>query len=126
MKVETIIDNRYKIRIHTLSGEFDFNILSQTIKEIYQDPQFDPQLNSLWDFTNVTGIQHITPDQVNQIVSFVARKRAVLGKIKTSLVVSHKVDFGLARVYELSLESNTDNEVMVFRNLDEALKWIRE
>jgi hypothetical protein len=126
MKIETTIDQTAKLRTHTLSGTFEFDALYSTLEDIYDDPEFDPELNSVWDLTEVAGIQLIEPDQLKRVVAFVAKERSIHGSIKTALVVSKKIDFGIARVYELSLTANSNNDVMVFRDFEKALEWIKE
>ena len=126
MNIKTEIDQKAKIRIHTLSGAFEFDMLYSALEDIYDDPEFDPELNSIWDFTRVAGLQLISPDQLNKVVAFIIKQRSQFGALKTALVVSKKIDFGLARVYELSLKSDENNEVMVFKEVDKAVEWIKE
>ena len=45
MNIKTEINEKEKIRIHTLSGEFEFDILFQHIVDVYNDPNFNPNLN---------------------------------------------------------------------------------
>ena len=126
MNIETKIDQTAKIRTHTLSGLFEFDALYSSLEDIYDDSEFDPELNSIWDLTNLTGIQLIKPDQLKELVAFVSKERSQYGSIKTALVVSKKIDFGIAHVYELSLKSDSNNEVMVFRDINKALEWMKE
>jgi hypothetical protein len=126
MNIETTKDNKSKIRIHTLSGAFEFDALYSTLEDIYNDPEFDPELNSVWDMTNLAGLQLISPDQLKQLVAFVSKERSSYGLIRTALVVSKKIDFGIARVYELSMKSDSNNEVMVFKDMDKAMEWVTE
>jgi hypothetical protein len=126
MNIKTNIDITAKIRIHTLSGIFEFDALYSAVEDIYDDSEFDPELNSIWDFTNVAGIQLIKPDQLKKLVDFVTSERSQYSSIKTALVVSKKIDFGIARVYEFSMKSGSNNEVMVFKDLIKAAEWIRD
>ena len=126
MRVETTFEKKSNVRIHTLTGAFEFDALLSTLEDIYGDPDFDPELNSVWDLTGVAGVQLITPDQMKELVIYVSSQRSQYEAIKTALVVSKKIDFGIARVYELSMKSDTNNEVMVFKDLDKAMEWIQE
>jgi hypothetical protein len=90
MNIETKIDHIAKIRIHTVSGDFDFDEIYHVVEEIYEDPDFDPELNSVWDLTNVFGLQLLEPDQLKKLVAFVAKERSLHGAIKTALVVAKK------------------------------------
>lgn len=124
MKIETMTIKEQKIRIHTLSGNFNFDYLFQTIVDVYNDPDFDPQLQSVWDFTKTQDVQTISLEQLKKIVAYVVWKRSKVGKIRTAIVVSEKVDFGLARMYEQEMEAANQAEINVFRNVEVALEWI--
>jgi hypothetical protein len=126
MNIKTEINEKAKIRIHTLSGAFEFDALYGGLQDIYNDPDFDPELNSIWDMTKLAGLQLIEPDQLRTIVAFVMKQRSQHGTIKTALVVAKKIDFGIARVYELSMKSDSNNEVKVFKDVEKAKEWIRE
>jgi hypothetical protein len=124
MKIEIMTIDEQNIRIHTLSGEFNFDYLFQYIVDVYNDPSFEPRLSSIWDLTRVKNVQTISLEQLEKIVAYVSWKRAKLGKIKTALVVTKKVDFGLARMYEQEMEATNQAEINVFQNIDRAIEWI--
>jgi hypothetical protein len=125
MKSETKISKKERLRLHTLSGDFDFEDLFKELKKVYDEPGFDPELNSVWDFTKVENIEKVSSDQIQKIVAFVSWKRSKYGAMRTALVVSSKIHYGIARMYELSLESASKNEIMVFKDIQEALEWIK-
>ena len=125
MKIEVLKIDKQNLRLHTLSGDFNFDYLFQSIVDIYNDHKFNPHLSSVWDFTNVKQIQNISLEQLEKIAAYVTWKRNKLGKIKTAIVVSEKVDFGLARIYEQEMEAANQAEINVFRNLDLAIEWIK-
>ena len=124
MNIKSELYTREKYRIHNLSGEFDFDFIEKSLLAVYRDPGFDPDFNSIWDLSHVTDLQKITPEQIEWIVSFVKKQRSIHGRIRTALVVAEKLHFGIARIYEMSLESDSNNKVMVFNNLEKALLWI--
>ncbi len=126
MNIKTEINEQAKIRTHTLSGAFEFDALFGALKDIYNDPGFDPELNSIWDMTKLAGLQLISPEQLKDVVAYVTKVRSKHGSLKTALVVSKKIDFGIARVYELSMKPDSNNEVMVFKDVKKAEEWIRE
>lgn len=125
MKSTGIIYKEDKLRVHTLSGQFDYDKLFTELKKVYDDPNFDPELNSVWDLSEVSEIEKVTPEQIQKIVSFVSWKRSKYGGMKTALVVSSKIHYGIARIYELSMESASKNSIMVFKDLGQAIEWIK-
>ena len=123
--IETMTIKEQKIRIHTLTGEFNFEYLFQSIFDIYNDPDFDPQFQSVWDFSQVKQMQAISFEQLEKIVAYVVWKRTKFCKIMTAIVVSEKIDFGLAQMYEQEMEAANQAEINVFRKVDTAIEWIK-
>jgi hypothetical protein len=72
----------------------------------------------------VDGIENIATDQIQKIVAYVSWKRETYGGMRTALVVSTRIHYGIARMYEQSLEASSKSEIMVFRDLNSALQWI--
>jgi hypothetical protein len=124
MNIETEIYETSNFRIHTLMGEFDFDELFETLVSVYEDENFDPSLNSVWDLLDVSGIEKIATDQIQKIVAYVSWKREKYGSMRTALVVSSRIHYGIARMYEQSLEASSKSEIMVFRDLQSAIQWI--
>jgi hypothetical protein len=124
MTLETEINEQSGFRIHTLTGDFEFEVLFETLVEVYDSKDFDPDLNSVWDLIDIKGIEKITSDQIQKIVAYVSWKREKYGGMKTALVVSSRTHYGIARMIEQSLEAASNSEVMVFRDLESAVQWI--
>ena len=124
MKIETTTIREQKIRIHSLTGEFDFDMLFQTLVDVYTNPQFDPVFNSIWDFRKVENLQKISMEQLEKIVAYVAWKRSRLGKTKTAIVISGDVDLGLAKMYEREMEATNMVEISIFSKVGEAFDWL--
>jgi len=125
MKVDSEVFPREKYRIHRLSGEFDFELIRNNVISVYSDPEFNPEFNSIWDLRQMENLQKISKEEIEWIVSFVRNQRSIYGKIKTALVVSEKLHFGIARIYEMSLQKDSNNEVMVFKDIEKALSWMK-
>ena len=124
MKLETKINKQSKFRTHTFSGEFEFDDLFESLIAVYDDKNFDPNLNSVWNLIDVDGIEKISTNQIQKIVDYVSWKREKFGSMKTAIVVSSQIHYGIARMVEQSLEAASKSEIMVFRDLESALKWI--
>ena len=124
MNLETTINEKSGFRIHTLTGEFDFDGLFESLIGVYDDINFDPKLNSVWNMIDVDGIEKISTYQIQKIVAYVSWKREKYGNMKTAIVVSTRTHYGIARMYEQILEAASKSEIMVFKDLDSALQWI--
>jgi hypothetical protein len=124
LKLDTKINEKSKYRIHLLTGEFNFDDLFEYLVRVYDDKDFNPNLNSVWNLIDVADIEKISTDQIQKIVSYVSWKREKYGSMKTALVVSSRIHYGIARMYEQSLEAASKSEIIVFRDLESAINWI--
>jgi hypothetical protein len=61
---------------------------------------------------------------MQKIINYVQGFRKGPGGGKVALVVSGDLEYGLARMYDLLSEYQIDRELMVFKDYDEALRWI--
>jgi hypothetical protein len=124
MNIVTELNEGSRFRIHTLTGGFNFEAFFDALVGVYDDDDFDPNLNSVWDFIDVEGIEKISTDQIQKIVAYVSWKREEYGSMKTALVVSNRIHYGIARMYEQNIEATSESEIMVFRDLESAIQWI--
>jgi len=92
--------------------------LSRHARTLASDPGFKPDFNQLCDFRDVTEVR---------ADAAAIRELAALNPFgagaRRALVVSSDVVFGMARMYQILTETSPD-EFEVFRDLDEALKWL--
>ena len=124
MRMETEINEKARFRIHTLNGDFNFDEIFEALVRVYDSRDFNPDLNSVWDLIDLKGIEKTSSDQIQKIVAYVSWKREKYGSMKTALVVSSRIHYGIARMYEQSLEAASKSEIMVFRDLESAIQWI--
>jgi len=125
MKIDIMTLGEQNLRIHTLTGDFNFDYLFQSVVDIYNDQNFDPQFSSIWDLTHVKNVHDISREELEKIVAYVTWKRSKLGKIRTAIIVSEEVDFGVARMYEQEMEATNQAEINVFHNIDTAIEWLK-
>ncbi len=123
MEFTTHIDKEANLRINTVIGSITKERLFEKLNEIYLVPDFDPDMNVLWDLREADLSSFQSPD-LQHLRDFVKNHWGTGGKSKAALVVSRDLDFGLSRMYEFFIEDKTSNDVHVFRNLDEALEWV--
>ena len=108
--------------VFTITGseKFLFSDATQIIEKLYNAPEFGTPFRVLWDLRE-SGLG-LTSLEIKQISSFVMRKRPEnSGRI--AILVSSLAAYGLARMFEIST-SLKGAQIMVFRNADEADKWL--
>lgn len=88
--------------------------------ESVADPQFDPAFDQLIDGRAVSSLEGIGAREVQ----FLASNRAGVHAegARRAFVVSTDVGFGLSRMFQGL--SNSDGDVRVFRDYDQALAWL--
>jgi len=89
-------------------------------QNLRKHPDFDPSFSQLVDLSNVTKIELSREDverfAEDTIFSLDSRRAAV---------ATCDVTYGLARMFEMLRESKGEGGLRIFRNLDEALDWVR-
>ena len=124
MEITTDIDREAGLRTHKVTGTLSLNDLMAKLDEIYSIPDFQPEMNVLWDLRNA-DLASFSSSDIYEVRDFVGYKWGTGGSSRAALVVSRDIDFGLSRMYEISLESITTSTLQVFRDFDEALSWLR-
>ena len=121
MELTTTFSAEYDLRVHTIRGELVLEELLETLRSLYESPEFRPEQNSLWDVREAR-LEGLSSDQVKQIGDLVSEHWGKQAAPKSALVASKDLAFGLARMYEARLESR--GQVRVFREMEEALSWL--
>ena len=124
MAIKTHIDPDTGLRRHEVQGKFTLVDIRQTLEAIYSHPDFRPDANVLWDLRD--GTPDMSADDVRQLADFVAQNWGPGGKSKAAFVVSSDYQFGMSRMYEMLLKSQSRNALMVFRDIDDAERWLAD
>lgn len=124
MRIRTEINQKKNVRVHIVSGIFDINTLYRTLVEMYNKFKFSADMNVLWDFRATEEIAKVSLSELNKIITLVGRKWGKQGVSRAALVVSRRVDFGLARLYEQSVEVQSNSKIKVFTDIKKAVSWI--
>ena len=82
-------------------------------------------MNALWDMRDA-DFSSVTTAEVHSLVEMVKKYWGQTGKSKSALTVASDFDYGMTRMYEILMTVNTSSNIMVFKNYDEAEKWLKE
>ena len=124
MKIKTEINQKKNVRVHIVSGQFDVEVLFNSLTEMYSDLPMHSDMNVLWDLRAVEGISSMAIDQLDEIIGLVGNKWGPSGNNKAAIIVARQIDFSLARLYEQQLENLTPNKIRVFKDIKKAVQWI--
>ena len=80
--------------------------------------------NALWDLTEA-DVEHLTSQDVRKLARAPEGISRVRAGGKTAIVAPTDLSFGLARMYEFSVDlEDAGIELRVFRSRAEALEWL--
>jgi uncharacterized protein with PIN domain len=123
MAIKTIFEKSKGTRLHDVDGTISFKELADALTNLYQDPDFDKSLNALCDLRGA-DISSFTADHVRQIADLAAKEWGRNEQFKTALVVSEDFSYGMARMYELLLDSRMSSQIKIFRDMTAAREWL--
>ena len=87
-------------------------------RRLSADPRFQPQFSQLLDFRDITELP-ITAVEVREVAAL----NPFGPGARRAIVVASDVAFGMARMYQILVEQSPQ-EFEVFRDIDEALRWL--
>lgn len=124
------IDRKAQLLITTWEGEACDVEFIKAIKKYQNNIQNHPDninYNELVDFSNVTSIK-LTTEGIKNIGEIASNTDKNEAHRKLAFVVSSQLAFGLARMYEVyrSFSKKAQKELRIFKNVKDALKWLKE
>ena len=123
MKISTNINSKKNIRMHLIEGYIDTMELIEYLKNVYNSTDFIPDMNVFWDLRKA-DFSKISSSEVRNVMEFVSKGWGKSGKSKAALIVSKDLDYGLSRMYQIMMDSASKNEISIFKDVEEAEKWI--
>lgn len=123
MPIETSIDSETGLRMHVATGTLTPDELEKALLDAYRRPDYRPEGNSLCDVREA-GVGGFTGEEIRHVVATVLKHRGAPPGTRTAIVVGRDLSFGLARMFAHQLEAKSRSDVMVFRDMDEAMAWL--
>ena len=113
------IDAAHKLVMTTASGVFNLADGLAHQDQILKDPDFDPSFSQLVNFANASKVD-LSAEDVRRL----AERRVFWQCARRAILVADDLGFGFARMFEMLREDAGDNNIRVFRSLDDAIEWI--
>ncbi len=123
MSIESSTDKSKSLTVFTGKGEVTYEEVKAAIGSFYDGKRTE---NVLWDLQNAS-IDMIAPTQVRQLATLLKQYGGARKGVRTAIVSSLDITFGLARMLVAMLEiKERDVSVYmnVFRTIDEAHRWL--
>ena len=123
MEISTEINKKKNIRWHIVRDIIDISEPTECLKEIYNSPDSDPEMNVFWDLQK-TDLANISTEDVRSFMEYVVKQWGTGRKSKAALVVSRDLEYGISRIFQMMVEGTTSRESAVFIDINEAQEWI--
>lgn len=107
----------------TASGPITGKDIIQALQDLVQDPDFKPDIDSIWDFRSVTT-RLIDAQEITDLINFIRTVQEKRGRnYRVAILVSRDMDYGLARMFEVHSQ-NLPFQVRIFEDLEQARSWL--
>ena len=123
MEILTDINTELKLRSHIIKGIIDVAELTLYLKQLYSKSAYNLELNVFWDLREA-DFSSVSSEEVRSFMNYVSIKWGKSGKNKAALIVSQDLAFGMSRMYQMLMENSTPSQIAIFKDIDEAKKWI--
>lgn len=120
-----IYDKELNCIVVRTSGFGSLENIFQSHKKLMKHPMWHPGRNVMVDHRDLQ-LSHLKPEDINSLVSMVKDSRSILGDGNFAVVLDGDFIFGLGRMWEISSEPNTDLQIRIFRDPEEALLWVSQ
>ncbi|WP_319524593.1 STAS/SEC14 domain-containing protein [uncultured Desulfosarcina sp.] len=124
MPIQRHTDQARHLTTLTATGEISANEIMEVVRAFRDDL---PALHILWDFREAYLTKSFESEFTKGIAKLAKTTVGLRRDGKTAYVASSDLVFGMCRMFtaQLGLEGAL-HSVMVFRELDEALKWLMD
>jgi hypothetical protein len=87
--------------------------------KLSKDPDFDPSLSQISDFTHVTRIE-LSGDEIRRL----AQRTIFSAHSRRAFITPNETMFGIGRMFEILRALEGDKGIRIFRTLEAALDWV--
>jgi hypothetical protein len=119
MPSDFIIDDQRAVVFSRGTGVFTYAEFLDHMARLSADPRFRPEFDQLVDCRALTSLE-FTSDQTSEL----AKGSIFSGRSRRAFVVSSDLQFGMSRMFATYREIGGAKEIMIFREMREALSWL--
>ncbi len=112
-----------RVRTATYRGVITDASLLGAYEGLMSGPDYVPEHDSLVDLRSVTRFD-VTAETLRVMIDRIAAQATGSRRPRTALVAPTDVAYGLARMYELLSGPDAPRHYQVFRDMDDALRWL--
>ncbi len=106
-------------------GSIDLDRLKQMYSSILTSPMYRKEMNRLWDFTRI-DVSRLTSEDLRSFAAYMKFKDLGTDMVNAAILVTRDLEYGMVRMLQALGDGVLSPNVIVTRNLDEALTWVRK
>jgi len=122
MIVNTVVDKKAAVMIHTVTGEMTFEEIKSSYEAILSHPDFQEDMNSIWDVRDADASKFDSQDII-RIARYFETQLKNRAKYKVAVIVSRDLEYDLSRMYQVA-SADLQAKIGIFINLKDAKKWV--
>jgi len=122
MMVNTVVDKKAAVMIHTVTGEMTFDEIKSSYEAILSHPEFQEDMNSIWDMRNADASKFDRQDVI-RLARYFETQLKNRAEFKVAVIVSRDLEYDLSRMYQVAAV-DLPAKIGIFNNLEEAKKWV--
>jgi len=122
MIINTVVDKKAAVMIHTVTDEITFEEVKSSYEAILSHPDFQEDMNSIWDIRNADASKFDRQGVIRLARYFEAQLKN-RAEYKVAVIVSRDLEYGLSRTYQVAA-ADLPAKIGIFNNLEEAKKWV--
>ena len=122
MIVNTFVDKKSSVIIHTVTGEITFQEIKSSYEAVLSHPDFQEDLCVIWDIRDADASKFDSQDVI-RLARYFETQLKNRAKFKVAIIVSRDLEYGLSRMYQVAA-ADLPAKIGIFINLEDAKKWV--
>ena len=123
MQPEIRFESDYQSIIIRLKGKASFQHVVLYLKSLLDHHCWNPGLKVLVDCREIS-IRHLTTQTIYDIAELFKLNTKRIGDGQWAFMMKNKVDYGLARMWQMLTEDYVDFSNQIFLSFEEAREWL--
>ena len=122
MIVNTFVDKKSSVIIHTVTGEITFQEIKSSYEAVLSHPDFQEDMCVIWDIRDADASKFDSQDVI-RLARYFETQLKNRAKFKVAVIVSRDLEYGLSRMYQVAA-ADLPAKIGIFINLENAKKWV--
>jgi hypothetical protein len=122
MIVNTVVDNKTAVMIHTVTGEITYEGIKSSYASVITHPDYKDDMNSIWDIRDADASKFDSQDII-RIARYFETKTKDRAKYKVAVIVSRDLEYAISRKYQVAA-ADLPAKIGIFIDLEAAKRWV--